>query len=300
MATVELQGGVRAWEYPLPPDGFDPRAADEELLRRYGFPHRPRDAELLRIWERALSRPIEIVPPRYELTGQPRHRPVGVFEGASGWSGAQIQSASGQVFENVMGMWTVPLANPDPGYNGWSYCSSWVGIGDPEGQLLQAGIDANAYWESGSIGYQFSAWWELLPAPQQPLTVPVSAGDRVLCAIGYEQAPEGILGHVWFFNMNRNQGQIIPFTGPYLAATQAEWIVERPSKSPTPGDFAGPLALYGAVVFTGCYAIMTGSKESSNLSGGTAINMTGSNGNVISYGAILGNSTVECIWQGFE
>jgi hypothetical protein len=35
-----------------------------------------------------------------------------------------------------------------------------------------------------------------------------------------------MLGHIWFFNMNRNQWQIIPVSGPYFAATQAAWIVE--------------------------------------------------------------------------
>jgi hypothetical protein len=305
--TVELAGGAKAWAYPLPPEGFDPLEADQKSLARYGFPHRPRDHELLRVWKRALSRSIKIVAPGSEMPGSGRHHRGKVIRNSSNhWSGAEIISAPGQIFENVIGMWTVPNTYPDPDDDGWSYCSSWVGIGDASGNhLLQAGVEAEAVESGGRVEHNIFAWCELLPFPEAPINLPVSAGDNVLCAIGAgpssEQDPAEIIGHIWFANLSQGLGTIIGVQGNYFAATNAEWIVERPGGSQTGYHPAGPLAFYGQVVFTECSAVITGTKTRADLSGGTAINMTSVNSNnIISSGQILNSSTVICTWDNYE
>lgn len=301
MVTVELPGGVKAWEYPLPPEGFDPLEADHESLMRYGFPHRPRDPELLRLWKRALGLVTKIVPPRYEVAGSNRHH-HGIRNDMSSptWLGAEILSSPGQIFENVAAVWTVPNPVPDASGN-WCYCSSWVGLGNAS---LQAGVEAKAVMTGGSIERDIYAWWEMLPAGEVPITsVPVSAGDSVICAIGAtpaptQQDPKEILGHIWFANLTTGRGTIIPAqTKNVFAATTAEWIVERPTDSA--GNPAGPLARYGNLTFTQCSALMTGTKAKANLADGTNIYMTGIEG-PLSYGEILDNSAVLCMWANWE
>ncbi len=300
--TVQLSGGVTAWEYPPPPEGFDPLEADHESLMRYGFPHRPRDPDLLRLWKRALGHITEIVPPRYEAAGSNRHhRGLRNDTSTPNWSGAQILSSPGQIFENVIAVWTVPNPVPDASGN-WCYCSSWIGLGNAS---LQAGVEAKAVMTGGRVERDIYAWWELLPAQEVTITsVPVSAGDSVICAIGAtpaptQQDPKEILGHIWFANLTTGRGTIIPAQGPYFAPTTAEWIVERPSDSATEYIPAGPLANFGNLTFTQCGAVMTGTKAKANLADGTNIYMTGIYGN-LSYGEILDNSAVLCMWENWE
>jgi Peptidase A4 family len=304
--TVRLPGRMKAWAYPLPPPGFEPLDADHESLLRYGFPHRPRDPQLLRVWTKALSRPVEIVTPRYEIApSSRRHSRNGIANSSNHWSGAELISAPGQIFENVIAIWAVPNTFPDPNVDGWSYCSSWVGIGDATGNhLLQAGVEARAAKAGVGVDHDIYAWCEALPYGEAGINLPVSAGDTVLCAMGaapsYDQNTPVLTGHIWFANLSKSIGTIIGVEINYFAATNAEWIVERPGDAANAYHPAGPLAYYGQVTFSECSAVVTGAKTPANLSGGIPINMTGANGHVISTGQILNSSTVECSWDGYE
>jgi hypothetical protein len=304
--TVELPGGVKAWHYPVPPEDFDPLEADEETLSRYGFPHRPRNQQLLRLWKRALGHPIKILEPRYGIV-EGRHRS---FAGVTkSWSGGQITSAPGQVFENVIGIWTVPSTYPDPHDGGLSVCSSWIGISDTDGHLLQAGVDNDVDNNNDRSIY---AWWTLVPSPEIRVKLPVSAGDSILCAIGARRHPEkdpetpSLLVDIWLANLSRTLGMIIAVQGApgsYFAATNAEWIVERPSNNPDPNNYQprGPLANYGQVTFTNCSAVLSGTKTPADLAGGSNIWMTDVNDMYfISEGEIINSSTVLCTWVAYE
>jgi hypothetical protein len=306
--TIELPGGVKAWHYPLPPEDFNPLEADEETLTRYGFPHRPRNPELLRLWKKVLGRPIKILEAGYEIAeGRHPHRPHGRITDnlSEDWSGAQITSAPGQVFENVIGTWNVPNTYPDPNDSGLSKCVSWIGISDGNGNLLQAGVESDV---DNTPDHYIYAWWTLLPMQPIQLKVPVSAGDNVLCAIGAsppsEQDHSALIIHIWFANTSQGLGTIVGVRVQegYFTATNAEWIVERPSKNPGPPYVpAGPLANYGTVTFQYCSAVMTGTKAPADLTDGTAISMVDVNDvNIISIGQILNSSTVSCTWEGYE
>jgi hypothetical protein len=300
--TVELPGGVQAWHYPVPPDDFRPLEADEQTLARYGFPHRPKNQRLLRLWKRVLGRPIKILEPRYEIAEGRQHKIADPL--TENWSGAQITSAPGQVFENVVGIWTVPRTYADPNDDGESYCTCWIGISDSDTHLLQAGVECDvAHNDTDRDTY---AWWTLLPSIPMRIDVPVSAGDSILCAIGAgppsEQDHSGLLGHIWFANLSQGTGMVIPLKGSYFAATNAEWIVERPAKHyGMPYEPRGPLANYGRVTFTDCSAVITGTKTPADLTGGTNIWMTDVTDNYfLSEGEILDSSTVLCTWIAYE
>ena len=54
----------RMRSYELPPEGFDPHTAPQEVLRRHGLPRRPdpdREPDLAWLWKRALARPPTFV-----------------------------------------------------------------------------------------------------------------------------------------------------------------------------------------------------------------------------------------------
>src|SRR5207248_11421448 len=76
------------------------------------------------------------------------------------------------------------------------YSSSWIGIGGgcvdaacsiTDDTLIQAGIghDIDA---AGKADYY--AWWETIPAPLVPTTLPVRPGDRVAGKISAERLAE--------------------------------------------------------------------------------------------------------------
>ena len=59
-------GSIRT--YPLPPDGFDPRAASPLELRRHGLPQRPDPAvrpELAALWDGVFSRTLSYIMPTF-------------------------------------------------------------------------------------------------------------------------------------------------------------------------------------------------------------------------------------------
>jgi hypothetical protein len=57
------------WTHPLPPDGFDPRAASPLELLRYGLPPRPDPAvrpELAAVWDEVFSRKLSYITPVFQ------------------------------------------------------------------------------------------------------------------------------------------------------------------------------------------------------------------------------------------
>ena len=57
------------WTHPLPPDGFDPRAASPLELLRYGLPQRPDSAvrpELAAVWDEVFSRKLRYIAPVFQ------------------------------------------------------------------------------------------------------------------------------------------------------------------------------------------------------------------------------------------
>ena len=66
--TSEASRGS-TWTHPLPPDGFDPRAASPLELRRYGLPPRPDPGvrpELAAVWDDVFSSKLSYITPVFQ------------------------------------------------------------------------------------------------------------------------------------------------------------------------------------------------------------------------------------------
>lgn len=96
---------------------------------------------------------------------------------AKNWSG---YARAGSGFTAVTGHWTVPTVGAT---RRSTFSSSWVGIdGFDNSSLIQAGTEQD--WIGGAPSY--SAWWEILPAPETLIpssVVAVHPGDKIAVSI---------------------------------------------------------------------------------------------------------------------
>jgi hypothetical protein len=99
--------------------------------------------------------------------------------GSYNWSG-WAQGAPSGTYKSVTDTWIVPTVNTS--LSGDQYSSDWVGIGGlNDSTLVQAGTEADNI--GGTAFYQ--AWTEVLPAPENPLTLTVHPGDKITTTIKF-------------------------------------------------------------------------------------------------------------------
>ena len=150
---------------------------------------------------------------------------------SSNWFGYNQGALDHSRFTSISGDWIVPTASPHtPGNDEFS--STWVGIGggcpdtgcgsgatDPT--LIQAGTEQDVA-ANGATSY--NAWWEIIPEPETPISLPVHPGDQIHVAIA-----ETLPG-VWSIQIsNVTTGQSFSTTTPYSGVgASAEWIEETP------------------------------------------------------------------------
>jgi hypothetical protein len=91
--------------YDPPPDGFDPRSAPHDALRRHGLPRRPdprKEPHLARVWNVAFARPVTFVKAELEiepvLSGRDPLRGQDQQYGPAGWGGVIRQRRPGSDF----------------------------------------------------------------------------------------------------------------------------------------------------------------------------------------------------------
>ena len=141
------------------------------------------------------------------------------------WSGYM---ATPGPYTAVSGTFTVPSLST--GTTGQEMLTEWVGVdGCHNSSLIQAGVTEIP--DPGTPeGFDLYAWWEVLPAANQPITtVTVSPGDEVSVAIGQ------VSGTSWEIRLTddtngQSYAQDVNYTGP---GTSAEWILEAPTDSQT-------------------------------------------------------------------
>jgi Peptidase A4 family/Putative Ig domain len=144
--------------------------------------------------------------------------PATTDEHSSNWSGYIYR---GGPFTSVTGTFNVPTAAAGAGTD----VAEWVGIdGDSNNDLIQAGVAETVSGFSGRA--QIYAWWEILPASETPISMPVNAGDRMTVTIG-QTAAAGL----WTIKIVDNtNGQSFQTLQSYSGAlTSAEWILEAPT-----------------------------------------------------------------------
>jgi hypothetical protein len=174
------------------------------------------------------------VPPVTTTTAPPAG-PVMETSTSGNWSGYVLD---GTGFTTVSGTLTVPYLETDATCD--TFESQWVGIdGSTNSDLIQAGIeevgteDNPAYSNYGECGidqvdpvFYTNAWYEILPSPEIPQTMPVMAGDTVSVSIT-------LTGGQWYIDMNdvtngQSWSTTVDYSGP---ETSGEWITEATTGS---------------------------------------------------------------------
>ena len=140
------------------------------------------------------------------------------------WAGYAVTAkATATRFTSVSGTWAVPRGNCDSAHPG--HTAVWVGIGgfkrgsrglEQAGTELDCGADGRA---------QYSAWYELLPAPAQAIRMTLHPGDSIRTTVTVRGK------RVTIYLRNRTRGEVFRRTlrTSSPASSSAEWIVEAPS-----------------------------------------------------------------------
>jgi hypothetical protein len=144
---------------------------------------------------------------------------------ARNWSGYAV---SGGSYTSVSGTWVVPtVLRPAKKrqVRKAAFSSDWVGIdGFTNSNLIQTGTEED--WTGGrSPSAQYTAWWEILPAPETPIPMTVHPGDVMSATIS------DVAGPSWMISLtNTSTGQRFSTTAGYAGQlSSAEWIHEAVS-----------------------------------------------------------------------
>jgi hypothetical protein len=198
---------------------------------------------------------------------------------SNNWSGYnQGALEKSKLFTSVSGTWTVPTATQAKAGEAES-SATWVGIGGgcletscaiTDETLIQAGTEQDVD-ASGKASY--SAWYELVPVPSTPVSLPVSPGDTVTVTINQTQ-PE-----IWDVTIrNDTTGQQWSTTTPYPSTMgSAEWIEETPLAIGTSGVGITAMPNLGSVHFTGA----TANGSPANLNSSEAMQLVNGSGQVL-------------------
>ncbi len=164
---------------------------------------------------------------------------------SSNWSGYAAHRA-GVTFRHVSASWVQPTATCQNGEN--TYSSFWVGLGGYNSsatglEQIGTGLDCTAAGQHRSF-----AWYELVPAPAQPITMTVKPGDHL-------KATVTVVGQqVTVLLRDRTRDKVFTkqLSAQSIDVTSAEWIAEAPSACNQVGFCQGlPLADFGSASFSG-------------------------------------------------
>ena len=264
-----------------PPRDFDPLSASDARLAQFGYPPRP-DAQTApdryAVWKKVVTAPQQRLAPALGHTtihngrarmvsqgggapGLARNARSGIANDAASvttmnWSGYAVVDPQNpfQSGTTVYGEWVVPVAQQAAGTcsGTWDYSSEWVGIdGFTSSDVLQSGIEVDAFCANGSTMAFYSAWYEWYPDVETRITnLPIAPGN----IIGVEVWNTGpTQGNAYIVNYTTQQSVSLAFNAPAgtsLVGDSVEWIVERPQVN---GSFAA-LTHYVAEPFNFCHA----------------------------------------------
>jgi hypothetical protein len=226
-----------------PPQGFDPLTATDEDLAFYGFPPRPNDnSGDYASWAKAMAASQERIVPVLEQTNIFHGPAVKTFDhvantyASPNWSGyvklGPAKSYGKSSWYYVYSEVTVPKAQQAFGKctGGADYASAWVGIdGFDSNDVLQDGIEFDAYCNKGTKETLYAAWFEWYPLGEVRIGgMPIAPGQEYFMEIW---STSSTLGHAYLVNITKKKAVTINFTAPKgtkLKGNSAEWITERP------------------------------------------------------------------------
>jgi hypothetical protein len=307
-----------ATTFDAPPAGFDPITASDEELQYHGFPPRPNqtnEPKAYATWAKAMKASKTRIIPKLEQTtvfhgpakpGKASNptavesslsAPTGKVSNLSysyNWSGyvdfSGASSYGSSSYYYLVNHMVVPVAQQAFGActGGWDWGSEWNGIdGWGSNDVLQAGVEFDAYCSGGYKSAYYSAWYEWYPYGEVRISsLPVTAGDDVFVEVWHTSPTQG---YAYLVNYNNNQAVSVGFTaypGYPLVGNSAEWIAERPSV----GGSLATLTNYIMIPFWDAYAY-TEAYTFYDIDEATPVDMLDNAGNVISYPEYLGLET---------
>jgi hypothetical protein len=165
----------------------------------------------------------------YAVTPPPPHDNNLVTTSMAGYyvlSGATSYGAKS--FYYIVSDFVVPVAQQWSCSGGWDYASAWDGIdgfGSPD--ILQAGVEFDAFCSAAGRASYYSAWYEWYPYGEVRIGgFPVAPGDDMFVEVWHTSPTQG---YVYLVNYNTNQAvelSVIAYPGYALIGNSAEWIVE--------------------------------------------------------------------------
>ena len=241
-----------------PDAGFDPIAASDEELAYYGYPPRPDQSaqpKAYATWVEAMHHSKSRILPKLEQTAifhgpaqiKKNASPTAVESNASlalqpsntlyssNWSGyvdfSGASSYGSSSYYYLVNKMVVPIAQQSGCTGGWAYGSGWNGIdGWGSGDVLQAGVEFDAYCNGTTRSAYYSAWYEWYPYGEVRIpSLPIVPGDDMFVEVWHTSSTQG---YAYIVNYNTGKYVDIGFTAPpgtYLVGNSAEWIVEAPT-----------------------------------------------------------------------
>jgi hypothetical protein len=258
--TSEMGGRIAVYTPPAPPAGFDPVAASDADLARYGMPPRPnpfaRDGLAYATWSHAMKHAKIRVAPQVRVTRH-RHVPAVALRrlpgeqagtlGSTNWSGEIVLSGAssygGSSYTEVLAQWLVSaVQQPVGSCSGFDVSSTWVGIDGANGSssdVVQGGTEADTGCSNGVTTQNFYPWFEWYPDDEYEITNFIMyRGASVFVVV---QATGPTTANVTYVNLETENYTIVSVKAPpgtSLKGSSAEWIVERPTINNTIGTLA--------------------------------------------------------------
>jgi Peptidase A4 family len=129
---------------------------------------------------------------------------------SSNWSGDAVSNPNKPfTVEAIIGTFVVPTALQAFGSctGGWDYSALWTGIdGFNSADVLQAGVEVEAYCSGGQAKSFYSAWIEWYPNSSTRVSFPINPGDLVLVEV-WNTSPTN--GYAYFHNYST--GQVVEY-----------------------------------------------------------------------------------------
>jgi hypothetical protein len=261
-----LQPNERATNLPgattilAPSRDFDPLTASDADLAYNGFPPRPNqttEPKAYATWAKAMKASKTRIIPTLEQTNV-FHGPAKLAKNANptavestaassekesntsysyNWSGyADFSGASSygsSSFYFIVNDFVVPVAQQAFGActGGWDWGSAWNGIdGWGSSDVLQAGIEFDAYCSGGYRTSYYSPWYEWYPYGEVRISnLGIAPGDDMFVEVWHTSSTQG---YAYLLNYSTDTAVEVSFTaypGYPLVGNSAEWVVERPS-----------------------------------------------------------------------
>ena len=181
------------------------------------------------------------------------------------WSGYAVTGAADSVTD-VKGSWVVPTVTCPASAK--TNSSFWVGIdGYRNGQYLEEiGIEADCVQVPGICSQVpcYYAWYEFLPKQKENKPIPgfpVQQGDEITAEVSFSGGQFKATITDTTTKQFVTVGQPVGFTG--APRSTAEWIAEAPEVN----GKNSPLADFGTVDFSKCYATVEASYAHRRVSG---------------------------------